>query len=506
MLPTQNTFKRNASPGVHRSRIRQRGVFAIMSVPLLLVIFGFCALALDLSQLYNRKVDMSGFAKAVALAAAHELNGTPAGITAATTQARITAERLKYQYFSTGRSFIWNDNALTLSKTPVRSGTWVAASSGSTDVPNLYYAKVDTAELTDGSGVVSTIFAQLITRNLAPIRVSDSAIAGRAAINVMPIAVCAMGDAAAARSATTSTGATVTELVQYGFRRGVSYDLMLLNPNGTTPVNYAINPVSAPGATGAAFNIDAIGPFMCTGTMWVPRITGGPISVSRLATVHPLAPFFMPLNSRFNKYNDSVCNPNGAPPDRNVLPYGYDATGAGRWMSPTSGRAAALTTTIRGRLETVADLAPATPAASAGDYGPLWAYAKAVRIPSPLTAPEPNIGYSVLSSADWPTIYKSGPTAVSYPPSPPYQSLSPASGYYQAPATNLAIATQQRRILNIPLLDCSSGSPSGANVSANVLAIGKFFMTVPATSDALVAEFAGVRPEQALSSQVGLYP
>jgi hypothetical protein len=48
--------------------------------------------------MYNRKAELSGLAKAVALAAANELNGTTDGITAAQQEARKTAESFTYQY------------------------------------------------------------------------------------------------------------------------------------------------------------------------------------------------------------------------------------------------------------------------------------------------------------------------------------------------------------------------------------------------------------------------
>jgi hypothetical protein len=57
--------------------------------------------------------------------------------------------------------------------------------------------------------------------------------------------------------------------------------------------------------------------------------------------------------------------------------------------------------------------------------------------------------------------------------------------------------------LNVPLLSCPVAG--GSNVSATVLAIGKFFMTVPATSTTIHAEFAGVVPEQSLGGPVELF-
>lgn len=499
----------SSTPGADRplraaKRGRQSGAFAIMTAPLLLVLIGFCALALEIGQVYNRKVDMSGFAKAVALAAARELDGTPEGITAAIREATATAGRFRYQHFADGHSVEWNNLALSFSNTASRTGNWIPAATAGASAANLYFAKVDTAALTDSSGTIKTIFIRILSGGATQVTVSDSAVAGRTSVNVTPIAICAMGDAAVGRSATGSSG-TVTELVQYGFRRGVSYDLMQLNPNGTTAVSYGVNPVSAPGGTSTAFNTGILGSFVCTGTMWIPRIKGGNIHVTPLPTILPLASLYAQLNSRFDYYGGNACNPNGAPPDYNIKAYTYDVASAVRWMNPTSGRRSALASTAGNRLATVADVAG--PPSAPGDYGPLWAYAKAVKAPTPLTAPEPSTGYAVFGTGDWSTIYKSGPTASNYPSSSPYQSISTASGNYAAPtAANLELSSLQRRVLNLPLLDCSTSTPSGANTEASVAAIGKFFMTVPATSTSLIAEFAGVVPEKSLARQVSLYP
>jgi hypothetical protein len=107
---------------VARTRRREKGVFAIMLAPLLIVIVIFCGLAIDAGQLYNRKVDLTGVAKAVALAAARELNGSDAGIAAARTRARETAEAMKFQHFGVGTSFVWNDAALSFECKRRRAG------------------------------------------------------------------------------------------------------------------------------------------------------------------------------------------------------------------------------------------------------------------------------------------------------------------------------------------------------------------------------------------------
>jgi hypothetical protein len=510
--PAQGTASLRGTRRAAPIRRRQKGVFAIMFVPLLIVVITFCGLALDAGQLYNRKVDLSGLAKAVALAAARELNGTDAGITAAKTKARETAEALKYHYFQDGASFVWDEDALSFSTGSARSGEWIPAADAigvaQTKKSALYFAKVDTAELAPSAGMVDTFLVHLLSGGSSQSQLSDSAIAGRSTLNVTPLAVCAMSPNAASQNTyTNGGGATLNELVQYGFRRGVSYDLMQLNPTSTTAVRYVINPVVAPDASSDAFDTTTLAPFMCSGSVWVPRLTGGAIRVTTLPAASPLASLDTALNSRFDMYGGSPCAVYGAPPDYNIKAYEYDTANSVRWMNPSTGRRAAATVTSASRRETAADRS--TPPASPGDYGPLWVYAKAAKAPTPLDAPEPAGGYTTFATTDWPALYKSGPTASGYPTATatPYLSTSTLSGNYLGPrASHLEISTLHRRVLNVPLLSCSPSAPSGANVDAQVVGIGKFFMTVPATKNSLIAEFAGLIPEQALSGQVELYP
>lgn len=496
---------------VKTRRPRQEGAFSVMFVPLVIVMIGFWGLAVDMGQIYNRKVDLYGISKAAALAAARELNGTPAGIVAAKAAASAAVANLRYQNYGGGISFTWSDNALSFSTAASRAGNWVpsaAAGGSSAQAAGLFFARVDTAGLDPAIGTVHTFLIHFLASNLATMQISDSAIAGRTSVKAMPIGICAMSpDAAAARSATAPSGATLSELVQYGFRRGISYDLMKLNPNNATPVRFAINPVSEPGKTSPGFSISALGPFVCNGSMWVKGITGSTIRVSELPATSPLASLRAALNTRFDNYANTPCAASGAAPDINIKSYAYDQAGIVKWMSPDTGKAAVATTTNRGKSEPVIDLP--TPPASPGDYGPLWAYAKAAKAPSPVDSPEPAGGYATFSSTDWPTLYPSGPTSSSYPTSPPapYLASTTASGYYQAPSiANKPMAVPYRRVLNIPLLSCTPAAPFGSNAEATVVAIGKFFMTVPATDDNLIAEFAGLLPLQSLPGHVELFP
>jgi len=482
---------------------RDDGVFAIMFAPLLILIVAACGLALNAGALYNRKVELSGMAKAVALAAAQELNGTTEGIAAAKTKAKETAQGYIYSH---GISITWQETALTFSMAPARIGDWRSSVSAD-DAGRYYFAKVDTSALDAQIRSVALVFPSLSSGTTTPTYINDIAIAGRSAINVPPIAICAMSENAT--TPRTNNGMTDTELVEYGFRRGVSYDLMRLNPKATTPARFLVDAASAPGMSGSSFDLQVAGPFVCTGSMWMPGLKGGSIHVSSLPSTSPLESLYTQLNSRFDDYAGDLCSVNSAPPDTNIMAYQYDKSGGAPWMVPSTGSRAAMSTTERSKLETVADIPPPGTTATgvtAGSYGPLWAYTKAAKY----AASEPSSGYATFLTSDWAKLYASGLSATgsyqsgSVSPYNPIGVTNPMTISSPSPARKDFI-TPQRRVLNVPLLSCTT-VPSGSNVPATVKGIGKFFMTVPATKDALIAEFAGTIPDRLLTGPVELYP
>lgn len=480
---------------------KQAGAFAVMFAVVLLVILGFCGLALDIGSLYNRKVDVHAIAKTVALAAARELNGERGGVDSAVAAAAEAAARLRYKY---GASFVWNEAALTFSNSPARDADWVSAATARGSPAGRFYVKVDTSALAPTVGQVKTFFLVLLGSANATGTVSERAVAGRATINVLPLAICAMSEEAGAARTNPGPPATV-ELVEYGFRRGVSYDLMQLNPNGTSPANFVIDPLAPPGGAGSSANVSAtaVGPFICTGKMWIPRVTGGRI---RVTTPFPIASLYRELNSRFDQYSGSACHPNGAPSDFNIKSYAYDQSTGTSWMNPTPGMQSALSTTEGGRLQTIADLNTPPASLNRSQYGPLWSYAKPIKYSfySP-TNPDPTSSEATFSTADWASLYPPAPApaASSYPSRPPYFA-SLGTNYSSPSEDHVPLSTMNRRVLHVPLLACPV--PAGSNVAATALAVGRFFMTVPATESSIYAEFAGIVPENTLAGQVILYP
>ncbi|MGF6273580.1 Flp pilus assembly protein TadG [Massilia sp. UYP11] len=484
-----------ALQGRPRYRPHQGGAFAVMSVPAMLVMLAMCGLAIDIGMIYNRKVELHGIAKTVALAAVRELDGTADGITRALGAGRTAASAHTYRY---GVAIPWLDSAISFSTTPGPGAEWISDATARSRPAAVFYVKVDTSALDSAVGTVGTIFMPVIYGAIGSGEVSDKAVAGRSALNVTPFAVCAMS-AVPGAGRTNSTGNS--ELVEYGFRRGVTYDLMALNPNGTTPVNFVVDPVSPPGGLGATDNTSAgtVAPFICTGRMWTPRVTGGAI---RVTSPFPIGSLYQHLNSRFDDYSGGSCNPHGAPPDFNIKAYAYDVTNGIPWMNPKPTSHSAAPQVDGARLQTVADSSSAP--ASAGMYGPLWSYARAVKFSTYREGvAEPTGGYPRFATSDWSKLYPSGPSATSYPSSNPYFATS--GNMYLAPrSTHLSISEQNRRVLHIPLLSCPVSA--GTNVGATALAVGKFFMTVPATPTSLFAEFVGIAHESTIPGQVTLYP
>lgn len=491
-LHSRRLISEGRSKPVTPVRDRQRGAIGILFILLLIPILAMCALAIDMALVYNRKVEMYNLAKAVALSAARSLNGTPAGINAAVANAAITANSTKFKNYAEAVS--WSDDALKFGTSPNGSGPWMDAGAAAANANQVFYVRVDTSPLTYASSV-KTILAPVLSKEFATLSVTGAATAGRVDIAVAPLAICAMSNTPAASRSNTGG---YTELVEYGFRRGVSYDLMNLNSNGASPMNFVINPLAMPDTNGAAADLETprVGPYVCAGTLGIPRVTGGKIAVSR---PFPLGSLYQQLNSRFDQYDGGVCAPNGAPPDVNIKSYDYtDMVTPLAWQTtPPEGQTATMSASAA-RLETIADLPP--PGGAASKYGPLWAYAKAVAYSTYTANPvEPVAGYTTMSTTSWPSLYGNQTARSGYPSTTPYRAGSGLNAL--KPTAAHAPGVKNRRVLNVALLNCAS--PPGA--AASVLAIGKFFMTVPATPTVLAAEFAGILPMDRITGNTEIF-
>jgi len=468
-------------------RPSQRGVVAIIYALVLVVLLGFTGLAVDLGLIYHRKAQLQNAADSIALAAALRLNGTAAGVTAAGTQAQDLARSLAA---GGGTRLTWSDSALRFSNDPdAADSAWLSAATAAAAPAAIRYARVDTRQLAGAPGVMQPYFMGVLGAALPPIDVGGVAVAGPHALNVVPFAICAMGPPTQTRV----NSVAVQELVEYGFRYGVGYNLLRLNPapGAAAGEYFLLDPIAPPGTPSLPANTDdsQIGPFICAGKLAYVNLLGGAANLRR--------PGGFTLSSHFNSRFGSTpsCNADAAPPDANIRAY---TAAQAPWMNNAAALQTAQSTPAGAAgqpLRTIADPAPPLPAVAPGLYGVLWAYGPALR------AAPPNAAFT---TANWPTLYPAAPaiSGIGWPGAglPPYR--NPA--YSTAP---LQAGRSFRRLLYVPLLACPV--PAGQYVSASVLAVARFLMTAPATATELSAEFAGVlgvpaNGEPALAADVEL--
>ncbi|MDQ2819531.1 MAG: pilus assembly protein TadG-related protein [Pseudomonadota bacterium] len=477
----------------------QAGSVGVMFAGSLFVIIAIFGLALDLSRLYHRRGELHSVAAAAALAAARELNGTAAGVTSAAAKARGAAEVMTYDYGS--GAIRWLDVAMQFGDAPDTT-RWVDLGAAMATPKAWRYVKVDTGKLDANFGTVEMYFIRVVLPALTRETVSTRAIAGRSSTNVVPLALCVMS-ADAAESRAWPGSPNIKELVEYGFRRGVSYDLMQLNPAGSAGRTFLVDPFAIPGGAATASTATAmIGPSVCTGSVALTHVMGARIS---LLGDFPLKPFYKQLNSRFDlfydKSSENYCSPDIAPPDKNIKKYTYNSIS---WMSTVPEAQSARSVVSTGKLQTIADLVPpASVGNTAPMYGPLWSFARAVPFSAYVPgADEPVAGYAGFTATDWAALYKPGqPAAPAYPSTIPYAANS-GNAVFEAPSGPRK-GVRNRRVLNVPLLACPAGLTTPG--PATVLAIAKFFLTVPATETKLYAEFGGLVSEQAIGGNLELY-
>lgn len=477
-----------------RTAAREQGSIAVPFAIMLPVLLGFIGMALDLSFIYSRKSELQQVADSVALAAARQLDGTLQGVNNARDAALAVAGQNKYQF---KLAFPWTSSALSFSDAPATADAdWKAADSIASDAmaAGLRYAKVDTSKLSGGGsnpGAVEAMFMKVLEGKKIITAVVGRAIAGPIAVHVTPLAVCALDSNPAGVRANPGIA---SETLEYGFRRGVSYNLLDISPNSTSPRNYLVNPVDPGDGSNNTAHFDAatMKPFFCTGSVALAMVGAGSTLYVQARGTMALQDW---LNSRFDVYPSGTgCNPVTAPPDVNVREFvgGYSYWWMAATPTPYPAYAASTNRTAGGARVTFADLVATDTASdtpSAASFGPLWAYSRA----------QPS-GAGALKTSDWPKLYvfggKFAPAAnAKYPSSDsPYLStdhwIDPPSG---------ATGYQDRRVLNIPLLSCPGGGPA---TPATVLGVGRFFMTAKATSTVVPGEFAGLlaAPGPALST------
>ena len=498
-------------PGPARGPLRgqgQRGAVAIMLGLSIFVLFGFMALAIDLGRTYVVRTELQNAADAAALAGAKQLNQTAAGVCcgsdSAVSHAIAIAAQNNFKFSSAVTITIAN---MSVGSCP-DDGCMVPASSVTTNpqAAGKTFLKVDIP-----SGGLPTFFAVVPTTAAGTGTASTStfgrAVAGHFVTQISPMGVCAIDPAAPGGIRTSAAG---NELTEFGFRRGIAYNIPKLNPlGGASGDPLWINPLNAPpgACNSSSSSANVMKPFVCTGTSTVVISVPGHVYANTGGSYGPME---KALNSRFDDFTGgNACDPASAPPDVNVKRYTVPpVVGAGpagnprNWMNPGAD-------TYPSQQSISVDPATnkpyVTPPLTINQYGALWSYSRAVRAVG--ASPNATAG-APFDLADWTNLYAGNTadtTASGYPANPaippfpagslaaPYNTLS--GNYFDAPGNP---GKRNRRVLNVAILNCTGlvAGPGLACATLPVVGVGKFFMQTPAALTGnpkkIEAEFAGL--------------
>ena len=460
---------------------RQRGAIAIMFALTLLMLFGFLGLTLDLGATYDLKTELQNAADAAALAGAKDLNGTATGITNAVARAKSVAASNKHSY---SRSLALVDADIGFASEPDATN-WLSVGAAQGAPSGLLFIRV-TAPPTSRNN-----WFMQVAGGPASTAASAVAVAGRFSIGITPIGVCAL-DPDKYDHYPPPAG---DELMEYGFRRGMAYDIVNINPLGAAANKYLLNPLDIPSGpndnscTPSNNNTTTVRPFICSGNASIITTLPGYV----YANTGMQATLNAEFNSRFT--TGGRCT---VPPDANIRQY-TAGNGTPSWMGTGYQQQGVSLRTSGGAT------LPITYTTNPTEWGVLWSYTKAVRYAS-------SPPFTPYDTVDWPSIYPDtdDPSHINWPPAGTYPTTpaGAATPYNQSngPYFLAGPGARERRVLNVALVDCSSEVNNGKCTTLRVLGIGRFFMPVPADVPShLYGEFAGLIPDAELTAEIKLY-
>lgn len=445
---------------------RQQGAIVIVMSLFLVVVMGVLALVVDLGHLYATKTALQNAADAAALAGARDLNGTAAGVASAVSQAIAVAQQNHYDFHDPVATAAADGGlSIQVGSTPE---DMVDADLVDTDAEaaNKKFIRVH-----NGDRDIDAWFAGIW--GISQTHTYAVAVAGQAESDLALVALCQLpGDANSSRDD------------ELGYERGVSYSVADANPLAPGTM-YWIDAGSGPDECSG--NTNASLPFACVGKIPFTVHVG-----QNLYTNTGISdPQLEALDSRFDVFNSkNKCDPQTAPPDRNIQEYRYAATGPGvpkSWMESDPTRQTLRFAQLGGKDQPI-------PLASRvwADYGVLWSFAR------PLGA----------TTADWPTgagksLY--GGAATGYPEPSPYAQTS--GSFFAAPRPANLPGKTNRRVLNVAILDCS-GASGGSCRPLKVMGYGRFLMQRKANvpgDKGIFLEFGGLLPGSFPAGEVRLF-
>ena len=522
------------------SKRKQKGAVAIVLGLSLVTLFAMGGVVLDLGHLYVAKSELQNSADAAALAGAMRLNETAVGITNANTDAIAVAAQNNFN-FSTSVAL----TAANVEYGSNPSGPWVNYATALASPAGKTFVRVNT-----GPQVMDTYLMRVVGPAFNTVSTFGLAVAGRFINNITPIGVCAVDPVNKTAKYTyppSPAGTGLTELVEFGFRRGVTYDIFKLNPLGGSPADqYLINPTDTPSTgctpSSSSAKAEAAAAFLCSGNSAVIPTGVGQVYTNTGFTANVAKS----LNSRFGEFDPGgKCIAAKAPPDTNIREYPCKRpTGGGpptppcvtsattalpiKWMEGGTGDTGTLpkqqsVLTVSNKPKYVWPTgsgavvpAPAGQAQFAGgvnDYGVLWSYGPAYqadtsatpKVGAPFTPAEANLN-PMYSAAKPPTTLSYFDTTTNGYPTVPgagFPAGTPAAPYNQSVGspyflTGGATGVRNRRILNLVIINCTVApvpSPTPSCGAMNAVGVGRFFMQTKADTSgfsSLDLEFAGL--------------
>jgi Flp pilus assembly protein TadG len=464
---------------------RQRGAIALLFGLTLIVLLAAGGLVLDLGHLYVLKSELQNGADAAALAGAKEINMTAGGINNAVTKAVNFAAKNKFN-FATDLTITSAD--IGFSSTP--NGPWVSQGDAAASPNGKSFIRVDT-----GNKTVNTYL--MGAAGIPTMATSGVAVAGRFVVDVTPLGLCALDPLNRLGARLVGAGPDM-ELLEHGFRRGMTYDMLQMKNIAGSSDPMLINPVDSPPTACGASNSSAsfTAPFLCQGNSAIANNA----SFVYANTGVSAGPVQSALNSRFNDFGGgSACIAASAPPDRNIRSYAVSdlVNGPGSYMSPMQTQQAQTLNVTTGR--------PLDPPASNATVGALWTYSRPLHASG---TPGDYTAGAAFGTSDWASLYKAGLSATGQYPAgataSPYAQTSGA--YFLAPVGNAG--SINRRLMNLPLLDCTVPAGSGSCKKVPLLGVGRFFLQRPAalsgSTKGVWVEFAGLI-EPVPNSEIKLY-
>lgn len=510
---------------------RQQGAVAIIVALCLVVLIGMLGLVLDLGHLYVAKSELQNAADAAALSGAKELDRSLAGVVRARDKALEAASKNKYDLNKTTVTLTAADNLWVGSCPDDGTCTMVRINNITTNAAaaDKTFLKVDT-----GSKTLNTWFIQVLQGALSSTATYGMAVAGRYVVNIAPMGVCGI-------DMSNSTRNNNGELLEYGFRRGMAYDIIAINDAkkglaGLSQVPLWINPIDVPPNTCDPSNSSdsVLRPFICGG-----ESSSIVVGESVYINTGVQAGQSKYLNSRFDdaqSFGNNKCDVAAHPPDSNVKEFtapGPSGTvpvctpsssdvrcGLPRdWTQPGLNDQPARQTVALNPATKIPFNYPDVPTAT-DNLGALWSFTRAVRYDASASG---NVG-TVFSPGDWgpagggANLYKldADTTANGYPttagsgfpvgtPATPYNQAS-GNKYHKSPPNNPP-GLSGRRVITAAIINCDvPAGGSGSCRTIPVIAIAKFFMTTQASLPGnFPMEFAGVINTAAMPRDVRLY-